>query len=60
MSILNGFIDELNQWESLDEVNGSYGNTIPIADAINILERFEIALINGLDCEELIHLQACK
>ena len=50
-------IKEMQEYEIINEENNSFSSFIPIQDAIDILERFEIELINELTCEQLNKLQ---
>lgn len=55
MNVINKYIQELQEYEiSTDEI---FNNTVPIQDAIDILQRFEVELLNELTCEELEKLK---
>lgn len=60
MNIIEKYIKELQEYEITSEENNSYNNTVPIQDAIDILQRFEIELINEMSCEELEKLKLEK
>ena len=53
MSALQSSIAELQEYELLSIENGSFTNMLSIDEAIDILERFEVNLINELTCEQL-------
>jgi len=56
-STINKYIQELQEYEIASEENEVFNNTVPIQDAIDILQRFEIELLNDLTCEELEKLK---
>lgn len=51
------YIQELQNYEINSEEDQVYSNTLPIQDAVDILQRFEIELINELTCESLEQLK---
>lgn len=51
------YIQELQNYEINSEEDQVYSNTVPIQDAVDILQRFEIELINELTCEQLKQLK---
>lgn len=57
MSILQKFIEELKEYELINHENQHYTNLLTVQDAVDVLQRFEIALINELDYEQLLNLK---
>lgn len=57
---IDKFIEEIKEYEIKDENSQIYNNSLTIEDAIDILERFEVAMINELTCEELEKLKIEK
>lgn len=57
MNILQQYIKELQDFELVNKENLHFTNLITVQDATDVLERFEVALINELTCEELLKLQ---
>lgn len=57
MSTISKYIKLLQDHDVVNEENGTFNNSIPVGDAVDILERFEIELINNLDCEKLENLK---
>ncbi len=57
MNVLNKYIKELQEYEISSEENDMFNNMMPIQDAIDILQRFEVELLNELTCEELEKLK---
>lgn len=51
------YIQELQEYEIASEEDQLYNNMVPIQDAIDILERFEVELIDELTCEQLEQLK---
>lgn len=51
------YIQELQEYEIASEEDQMYNNMVPIQDAIDILERFEVELIDELTCEQLEQLK---
>jgi len=51
------YIQELQNYEINSEEDQVFSNTLPIQDAVDILQRFEIELINELTCEQLEQLK---
>lgn len=51
------YIQELQEYEIASEEDQLYNSMVPIQDAIDILERFEVELIDELTCEQLEQLK---
>ena len=51
------YIQELQEYEIASEEDQMFNNMVPIQDAIDILERFEVELIDELTCEQLEQLK---
>lgn len=51
------YIQELQEYEIASEEDQLYNNMVPIQDAIDILEKFEVELIDELTCEQLEQLK---
>ena len=57
MSIIQEYIGELEKAELVNRDNNHYTGLVHLDDAIDVLERFEVAQINELDCETLEKLK---
>ncbi len=55
--IINKYIQELQEFEITSEEDGIFTDNIPVQDAVDILQRFEVELINELTCEDLEQLK---
>jgi len=51
------YIQELQEYEIASEEDQMFNNMVPIQDAIDILEKFEVELIDELTCEQLEQLK---
>jgi hypothetical protein len=54
--MIQRYIDELQEYEIIG-VDGAFNDSVPIQAAIDILQRFEVDMINSIDCEQLQKLQ---
>lgn len=55
--MINKYIQELQDFELVNHDNGTYTDLMPVSAAIDILQRFEVDLINSMDCEKLENLK---